>query len=48
MHEHLFRAYFAEGKNVNSVEVLRDVLKESGLDATEALRVLDDRAAVEK
>ena len=48
LHEHLFRAYFAEGRNVNSVEVLSDILKESGLDAAEALSVLKDKAAVEK
>ena len=46
--ELLFREYFAEGRNVNSVEVLSDVLKESGLDAVEALRVLEDKAAGEK
>ena len=33
---------------MNSVEVLSDVLKESGLDAEEALRVLEDKAAAEK
>ena len=47
-HEHLFRAYFAEGRNVNTVEVLSDVLKESGLDVEEALRVLEDKASTEK
>ena len=48
LQENLFRAYFAEGRNVNSVEVLSELLKESGLDVAEALRVLEDEAAIEK
>lgn len=43
MQEVLFRAYFSEGRNVASDEVLKDLVCEVGLDANEALASLSDR-----
>ena len=42
MQEVLFRAYFSEGKNVSSDEVLKGLVEEVGLDADKALAALRD------
>ena len=41
-HEAIFRAYFAEGRNISDVAVLREACAELGLDPDEAERVLSD------
>jgi protein disulfide-isomerase len=41
--EKLFRAYFTESKNVGSLETLADLAEASGLERTEALKVLHDK-----
>ena len=41
----LFRAYFAEGRNVNSEEVLAELLGEVGLDKDKALASIKDTTA---
>jgi predicted DsbA family dithiol-disulfide isomerase len=42
VHRGLFRAYWAEGRDIGTDEVLRDVAAEAGLDPGEALARLDD------
>ncbi len=42
MQEVLFRAYFAEGRNVSSNEVLKELVEEVGLDSDKALAALRD------
>lgn len=42
MQEVLFRAYFAEGRNVSSDEVLKELVEEVGLDSEKALAALTD------
>lgn len=42
MQEVLFRAYFSEGRNVASDDVLKDLVSEVGLDADKALASLKD------
>lgn len=39
-HEAIFRAYFAEGRNISDVAVLREICAELGLDPDEAEGVL--------
>ena len=43
IHDALYRAYFAEGKNIGDVEVLVEVARQLGLPAEEARRVLSER-----
>lgn len=42
MHEVLFRAYFVEGRNVSSDQVLKELVEEVGLDSDKALAALRD------
>ena len=42
MQEVLFRAYFSDGRNVSSDEVLKELVEEVGLDADKALAALKD------
>lgn len=51
IHDALFRAYFAEGKNIGDVDVLVEVARKLGLPAEEARRALTERtfrAAVDR
>ena len=48
MQEALFKAYFAEGRNVNSEAVLQEVASEVGLDPKAVLEHLTDAAAQSK
>lgn len=41
-HEAIFRAYFAEGRNISDGEILKDICRSLGLDPEEAERVLAD------
>jgi predicted DsbA family dithiol-disulfide isomerase len=43
IHDALFRAYFAEGKNIGDIEVLVEVARQLGLPAEEARKVLTER-----
>ncbi|MCO7175739.1 DsbA family protein [Sporolactobacillus kofuensis] len=43
MIENLFRAYFIEAKNVGNLDTLADIAEASGLDRTEAVKVLNDK-----
>lgn len=43
MTENLFRAYFIDAKNVGLLDTLADVAEASGLERTEALKVLRDK-----
>jgi len=43
IHDALYRAYFAEGKNIGDIEVLVEVARQLGLPAAEARRVLSER-----
>ena len=43
MQEALFRAYFAEGRNVSSDDVLRELVTEVGLDPNKALAAPSDK-----
>lgn len=42
MQEVLFRAYFSEGRNVSSDDVLKELVGEVGLNPNEALAALSD------
>lgn len=42
MQEVLFRAYFSEGRNVSSNDVLKELVSEVGLNPNEALAALSD------
>lgn len=42
-HNAVFKAYFAEGKNIAQLPILVDIAAGVGLNADEALRVLDNR-----
>ena len=42
MQEVLFRAYFSEGRNVSSDDVLKELVSEVGLNPNEALAALSD------
>jgi predicted DsbA family dithiol-disulfide isomerase len=42
MQEVLFRAYFSEGRNVSSDDVLKELVSEVGLNPNEALGALAD------
>ncbi len=42
MQEVLFRAYFAEGRNISLDQVLKELVEEVGLDADKALAALRD------
>ncbi len=44
IHEVLFRAYFADGKNLAQHEVLLEAAATAGLDQQEARRVLEERS----
>ena len=46
--ENLFKAYFTDTQNINSPEVLRKVLSDSGLDAEEGIKALGDSERLEK
>ena len=46
--EHLFKAYFTEGKNTADHAVLLSIAKEIGLDETEAKAVLDSQQFAEQ
>ena len=41
-HDAAFRAYFADGQNIGSRDVLQDLARAVGLSGTDALRVLDE------
>jgi predicted DsbA family dithiol-disulfide isomerase len=43
-HEAIFRAYFAEGRNISDVTVLREICSGLGLDPDEAERILSEEA----
>src|SRR5215471_7875185 len=43
IHEALYRAYFADGRNIGDVEVLVDVAQSIGAEAQDARRVLEAR-----
>jgi predicted DsbA family dithiol-disulfide isomerase len=45
IHPRLFEAYWVEGRDIGSDDVLLDVAEESGLDRAEAIDVLADPAA---
>ncbi len=47
MEEALFKAYFMEGKNLADFKTLTDIAASIGLDATEALEVLNQKAFTE-
>lgn len=42
-HRRVFQAYFADGLNIGEPEVLLDVVRHTGLSATEAAEVIDQR-----
>jgi predicted DsbA family dithiol-disulfide isomerase len=44
IHDALFRAYFVEGKNLATIDVLVDVARSVGLDGEEARRAIEDGA----
>jgi predicted DsbA family dithiol-disulfide isomerase len=44
IHDALFRAYFAEGKNIGDVDVLVEVARQLGLPVDEARKVLTERS----
>ena len=44
VHDALFRAYFAEGRNIGDVSVLLDLAEAAGLDRLEAASVLEERS----
>jgi predicted DsbA family dithiol-disulfide isomerase len=44
IHDALFRAYFAEARDISRVEVLLDVARSVGLPEEEARRVLEERS----
>lgn len=44
VHQGIFRAYFAEGRNIGETEVLRDVAAGAGLDPDQALEAIGDPA----
>ena len=46
MQEVLFRAYFTDGQNVSSDEVLKELAREVGLDVDKAMEALRDTEAV--
>lgn len=48
MQEVLFRAYFADGQNVSSDGVLRELAGEVGLDVEKAMAALGDTEAVKE
>jgi len=43
-HDAVFRAYFADGKNIAEKDVLIDIVQRAGLPDQEALRVVEDRS----
>lgn len=43
LHDHLFRAYFVDNRNIGDKEVLVTIAGEAGLDQAEARRVLNNR-----
>jgi len=43
IHDALFRAFFAEARDISRIEVLLDVIRSVGLPEEEARRVLEDR-----
>jgi predicted DsbA family dithiol-disulfide isomerase len=43
LHDLLYRSYFVENRNISDVEVLIELVKQAGLDETEARNVLADR-----
>ena len=43
-HDAVFRAYFADGRNIAEINILIDIATSVGLDATEAHDVMADRA----
>lgn len=47
MQEILFRAYFSEGRDVSSDEVLKELVSEVGLNPNEALAALSEKEYVE-
>ena len=48
LQEILFRAYFAEGRNITSDEVLRQLASEAGLDADKAMAAVKNTKASDK
>ena len=48
MQEVLFKAYFSEGRNVSSSDVLKELAGEVGLDQDKAIAALTDKACVQK
>ena len=48
MQEVLFRAYFKEGKNVTSDEVLKELMSETGLDVDRAMSAVKNSKASDK
>jgi predicted DsbA family dithiol-disulfide isomerase len=42
-HMNAFRAYFADGRNIAEKQVLLDIIRASGLDLKEGLKVIEDR-----
>ena len=43
LHDRLYRAYFADGRNIGDVDVLVELAASAGLRADEARRVIDER-----
>ena len=48
MQEVLFRAYFKEGKNITSDEVLKELMSETGLDVDRAMSAVKNSKASDK
>ena len=48
IHDALYRAYFAEGRDIGDVEVLLDVARSVGLPADEAREVIDTRRFMDR
>lgn len=48
LQEILFRAYFAEGKNITLDEVLRQLVSEAGLDVDKAMAAIKNPKASDK
>jgi len=44
LHSKVYEAYFVSGQNIGDAQVLADIAAEAGLDADEALSVLEDRS----
>ncbi len=42
LHDALYRTYFVDNKNIGDIDVLFDVVNSVGLDAKEALRILEE------